>query len=154
VIAAICRLGKAGRLRAILDNAPLHAKQDKKTGKFPVEVDAAKLIIDACGAAQVKQGHFNRFQHNKVFIKLDANGKAQRVLFGSMNFSVRGIYVQANNIIVVDDPGVAGMFATAFDVAFKTDVKAKPFQQDKIAQGYMTGSAADTGDLPKFSLAL
>jgi phosphatidylserine/phosphatidylglycerophosphate/cardiolipin synthase-like enzyme len=154
VIAAICRIGKQGRLRAILDNAPLHAKQDKKTGQFPIEVKAAQMIIEACGAAQVKQGHFNRFQHNKVFIKLDANGKAQRVLFGSMNFSVRGIYVQANNIIVVDDPGVAGMFATAFDVAFKTDVKAKPFQQDKIAQGYMTGSAADTADLPKFSLAL
>jgi hypothetical protein len=29
VIAAICRMGKEGRLRAILDNAPLHTKSGK-----------------------------------------------------------------------------------------------------------------------------
>src|SRR5262245_9129211 len=118
VIAAICRIGEQGRLRAILDNAPLH----KKAGA--VEIAAAKMIIAAAGSANVKQGHFARFQHNKVFIKRDRGGNAQRVIFGSMNFSVRGIYVQANNVIVVDDANVAGMFAEAFDVAFEGDVKA------------------------------
>jgi phospholipase D-like protein len=150
VIAAVCRMGRArpGRVRAILDNATLHTKQGAP------EIKAAQMIIAACGAAQVRQGHFARFQHNKVFIKRDQSGAAQRVLFGSMNFSVRGLYVQANNIIVVDDPAVAGMFADAFDVAFKTGVKASPFQKDKISQAYMVGSATDSADLPKFSLAL
>jgi hypothetical protein len=67
---------------------------------------------------------------------------------------VRGVYVQANNVIVVDDPNVAGMFAKAFDNAFKNNVKAGPFQADPIAKGYMVGSATDTAALPKFSLAL
>jgi hypothetical protein len=89
VVAAICRIGKQGRLRAILDNAPLHIQ----TGA--PEIAAAKMIIGAAGSSNVKQGHFNRFQHNKVFIKRDRAGNAQRVIFGSMNFSVRGIYVQA-----------------------------------------------------------
>jgi phosphatidylserine/phosphatidylglycerophosphate/cardiolipin synthase-like enzyme len=102
----------------------------------------------------VRQGHFDRFQHNKVFIKRDASGKAQRVLFGSMNFSVRGVYVQANNVAVVDDPATAGMFAAAFDLAFADNVKATPFRANKIAAGYMTASAADSPALPKFSLAL
>ena len=127
VIKAICDFGKQKRLKAILDNADLHSKPDKQ-GKPPVEVTAAKMIIDAAGAANVKQGKFARFQHNKVFIKRDHTGKAQKVLFGSMNFSVRGIYVQANNVIVVDDPTTAGMFAQAFDEAFKDDVKAPPFR--------------------------
>jgi phosphatidylserine/phosphatidylglycerophosphate/cardiolipin synthase-like enzyme len=153
VIAAICRMGQQGRLRAILDDAPLHAKPSK-SGVMPIEVDSAKMIIAAAGPGNVRQGHFNRYQHNKVFIKRDAAGNAQRVIFGSMNFSVRGIYVQANNVVVVDDPNVAGMFAKAFDDAFKNDVKAAPFQADQISNGYMVCSATDTVALPKFSLAL
>jgi phosphatidylserine/phosphatidylglycerophosphate/cardiolipin synthase-like enzyme len=153
VIAAICRLGKQHRLRAILDNAPLHAKPGKD-GAAPPEVAAARMIVAAAGQANVRQGHFQRFQHNKVFIKRDHSGKAQKVLFGSMNFSVRGIYVQANNVIVVDDANTAGKFAQAFDEAFKDDVKAAPFRNSDIAKGYMVMSAADSADLPKFSLAL
>jgi hypothetical protein len=154
IIAAICRMGKQGRLRAVLDNADLHSKPDKKTGVLPVEVDAAKMIIAAAGADNVRQGKFARYQHNKVFIKRDSSGNAQRVIFGSMNYSVRGIYVQANNVVVVDDPGTAAMFAKAFDNAFKNDVKAPPFRTDPIAKGYMVCSAAATAKLPKFSLAL
>ncbi len=153
VIAAICRMGKQGRLRAILDDAPLHSKPGK-SGTMPIEIDSAKMIIAAAGAGNVRQGHFNRYQHNKVFIKRDANGNAQKVIFGSMNFSLRGIYVQANNVVVVDDANVAGMFAKAFDNAFKNNVKATPFQADPIAKGYMVCSATDTPALPKFSLAL
>src|ERR1700674_5854299 len=148
VIAAICAFGKEGRLRAILDNASLHTKAGA------VEITAAKMIKAAAGADNVKQGKFDRFQHNKVFIKRDASGKAQRVIFGSMNFSLRGLYVQANNVIVVDDENVAGMFAKAFDVAFADDVKAPLFRQNPISQEYMIGSAEDTAELPKFSLAL
>jgi hypothetical protein len=154
IIAAICRMGKQGRLRAILDNADLHSKPNKKTGVLPVEIDAAKMIIAAAGQNNVRQGHFARYQHNKVFIKRDAHGNAQKVIFGSMNFSVRGVYVQANNVIVVDDPGVATMFAKAFDDAFTNDVKAPPFQKDPISKGYMVCSATATAALPKFSLGL
>jgi hypothetical protein len=112
------------------------------------------MIIAAAGTSNVRQGKFARYQHNKVFIKRDAGGNAQRVIYGSMNYSVRGIYVQANNVVVVDDPGTATMFAKAFDNAFANDVKAPPFRKDPIAQGYMVCSAAATAELPKFSLAL
>src|SRR4030095_10804303 len=79
VIKRICEIGAQQRLRAILDDAPLHTK------KGAVEIEAAALIEAAAGAANVKKGHFKRFQHNKVIIKRDAGGKAQKVLFGSMN---------------------------------------------------------------------
>lgn len=145
IIAAICAIGKQGRLKAILDNASLHTKPGAP------EAAAAKVIIAAAGTANVKQGKFARFQHNKVFIKRDHTGTAQKVLFGSMNFSVRGIYVQANNVVVVDDAKTAGLFAQAFDEAFKDNVKAPAFRASTIAKGYMVGSATDT---PRFTKVL
>jgi len=156
VIKAICALGedRPGKVRAILDNADLHSKPDRKTGKLPPEIKAAKLIKAALGEKFVKQGHFARYQHNKVFIKRGADGKGVKVIFGSMNFSVRGVYVQANNVIVVDDPFTAGKFAEAFDIAFDDDVKAAQFRKSDVARGYMAASTTDTAELPKFSLAL
>jgi phosphatidylserine/phosphatidylglycerophosphate/cardiolipin synthase-like enzyme len=147
-IAALCRLGREGRLRVIFDNAALHTKPGA------AEVATASLLVAAAGRAGVKRGHFSRFQHNKVLIKRDrASGKAQRVFFGSMNFSVRGLYVQANNVMVADDARIAGMFADAFDAAWQDDVKTAPFRTSAIAQGWLTGSATGTADLPRCWLA-
>ena len=148
IIRRLCEFGTEHRLRVILDNAPLHTKSSA------IEVQAAKLIKAAAGAANVKQGHFARFQHNKVFIKRDANGRAQKVFFGSMNFSLRGLYVQANNVVLIDDPTSAGFFATAFDTAFKNDVKAAPFAKAPIAGGYNQLSTSNTPALPVSAVAL
>ncbi|HEX8492240.1 MAG TPA: hypothetical protein VF658_05315 [Pyrinomonadaceae bacterium] len=49
------KLGK--RLRAYLDNAPLHTKPGA------LEIEAHKLLVKSAGAANVKQGHFHRFAH-------------------------------------------------------------------------------------------
>jgi hypothetical protein len=147
IIAAICEFGREKRLRAVLDNAKLHIGN-------AVEVQAAALIKQAAGSGNVVQGHFSRFQHNKVFIKRDASGAAQRVLFGSMNFSVRGLYVQANNVIVADDPTTAGYFAAAFDNAFANATSTAKFAKADISQQYEPISAAATADLPKSKVAL
>jgi hypothetical protein len=147
IIAAICEFGREGRLRAVLDNAPLHL------GDAP-EVDAAKLIIEAAGADNVVQGHFGRYQHNKVFIERDSSGVARRVLFGSMNFSVRGLYVQSNNVIVAEDDRTPAYFAEAFDNAFENGVSAPKFKKDPIASDYHPISTASNADLPKAKIAL
>jgi hypothetical protein len=147
VVAAICEIGKEKRLRAVLDNAPLH------TGKAP-EVLAAQLIKEAAGINNVVQGHFSRFQHNKVFIKRDASGVPQRVLFGSMNFSVRGLYVQSNNIIVADDHATSNYFGEAFDNAFKNRTSTAKFAQDKVSAQYNVISDSDNTSLPKSRIAL
>jgi phosphatidylserine/phosphatidylglycerophosphate/cardiolipin synthase-like enzyme len=146
VVAAICEFGKERRLRAVLDNAPLH------TGNAP-EVRAAQMIKQAAGSDKVAQGHFSRFQHNKVFIKRNASGIPQRVLFGSMNFSVRGLYVQANNVIVADDPATSKYFAAAFDNAFNNKTSTAKFQRDKIASQYHVISGAGNTALPKSEVA-
>ncbi|HEX8844355.1 MAG TPA: phospholipase D-like domain-containing protein [Pyrinomonadaceae bacterium] len=121
-VRAMQKLGK--RLRAYLDDAPLHTK------KGALEIDAHKAFVKSAGAANVKQGHFKRFAHNKIMI-MKKNGKPVKVLTGSANFSVRGLYVQANNILVFDDPVTAGLYEQAFEESFTNAAK---FSSSEISQ--------------------
>lgn len=98
------------RLRAFLDNAGLH------TGSA-LEVTAHQRLVQSAGAANVKQGHFKRFAHDKIIIQ-KKNGKAVKVLTGSANFSVRGLYVQANNVLLFDDQAIADQYEQVFQEAF------------------------------------
>ena len=90
------------RLRIFLDNAPLH------TGPA-LEVQVHERLLKSAGPNNVKQGHFKRFAHDKIIIQ-KKDGKAVKVLTGSANFSVRGLYVQANNILVFNDPKIADQY--------------------------------------------
>ncbi len=85
------------RLRAVLDDAPLH------TRKGALEVQAKTRLEASAGSQNIKTGHFRRFAHDKVLI-MKKNDQPVKVLTGSANFSIRGLYVQANNILVFDDP--------------------------------------------------
>lgn len=126
------------RLRAYLDNAPLHTK------KGALEIEAHSLLVKSAGAERVKQGHFQRFAHNKVMIQM-RDGKAVKVLTGSANFSVRGLYVQANNILVFDDPTIAALYEAAFEEAFTS---APKFASSDIARGW---NDVNVAGLPKLS---
>jgi len=99
------------RLRAFLDNAPLHTGQ-------ALEVQVHERLVKSAGAANVKQGHFKRFAHDKIIIQ-KKNGKAVKVLTGSANFSVRGLYVQANNVLLFSDPNVADQYEQVFESVFQ-----------------------------------
>jgi hypothetical protein len=115
------------RLRAFLDNAPLHIAPNA------AEPMAKAKLIKSAGEKNVKVGHFKRFAHCKVFI-LKKNGKPVKVLAGSMNFSVRGMYVQANNIYVFHEPKVAAMFEQAFEQAFNDPSKGQTaFAKSEVA---------------------
>ena len=149
-IRGIVELGKQGRLRAFLDNADLHTK----TGA--VEIDAHKAILAAAGSHNVVQGCFKRFAHCKVMVAR-RNGQPFKVFTGSANFSVRGLYVQANNCIVIDDPKTAKAYGDAFDEAFTQQQKLKSsaktataFAKSPIAAKYVDCSGPD---LPKFEVA-
>ena len=50
------------------------------------------------------------FAHNKFVVFCDSNGTPQRVLSGSTNWTMTGLCTQANNGIVVNDPGLAKNF--------------------------------------------
>ena len=149
-IQGIIQLGKEGRLRAFLDDAPLHTK------KGAIEIDAHTAILAAAGAQNVVQGHFKRFAHCKVMIAR-RNGTPFKVFTGSANFSIRGLYVQANNCFVINDANAAGGYGQAFDEAFTQQQQLKSsakvctaFAKAPIAAKYFDYSA--TG-LPNFQIA-
>ena len=108
-IRALQRLG--GRLRVFLDDADLHTKPGA------LEPIAKGLLERSAGKENVKTGHFRRFAHNKVIIQ-KRNGTPTKVLTGSANFSVRGLYAQANNVLVFDDTATATLYEEAFNKAF------------------------------------
>jgi hypothetical protein len=101
-----------GQLKAILDDAPLHTKPGA------LEIDVAQWLKQSAGSDHVIQGHFKRFAHDKVII-LVKNGVAVKVLTGSANFSIRGLYVQANNVLVFNDPTVAGLYEQTFQASWQ-----------------------------------
>ncbi len=128
------------RLRAFLDNAKLH------TGNA-LEVQAHDRLVQSAGPGNVKQGHFRRFAHDKIIIQ-KKDGKAFKVLTGSANFSVRGLYVQANNILVFDDPAVAGLYEQVFEEAF---TNMKDFSETASAKQWF--DFPDRAGVPSFSVS-
>jgi len=60
----------------------------------------------------VKLGHF---AHNKFVVSCDANGKPQKVLTGSTNWTSTGLCTQANNGIIINDATVAADYLAAWN---------------------------------------
>jgi phosphatidylserine/phosphatidylglycerophosphate/cardiolipin synthase-like enzyme len=127
VIRKLQQLGP--RMRLFLDNSKDHVTPSKD-GAPALEVDAMHLLQASAGDDNVKTGKFQRFAHDKVFVQR-RGGKAVKVLSGSANFSVRGLYVQSNNVFVFDDERLAGLYAQAFDQAW--DHPLGEFEASEIA---------------------
>ena len=126
IIRALTILGP--QVRILADDAALH-----KAGTAHAK---AYDDVVAAGASGIR-GHFSRYQHNKIFIKR-VGGVAQKVLTGSTNFSVTGLYVNANHIVVFDEPTIAGHYGAVFDLAFQSELKSKGFEADALSQKELT----------------
>jgi hypothetical protein len=113
-----------GRLRAIIDDSGEHKPATSS------ESQAAERLAASAGADNIKRMHFKGLQHNKVLIAKQ-NGQAVKVLFGSTNFSFRGIYIQANNALVFRAPEAAALFQQVFELAF---TNPKNFISDPISK--------------------
>ncbi len=145
VIDRLLTLGGQGRARVILDNAALHhdTAHPKPEDQFETAF-AAKA-----GAGKLKRGKFRRYAHDKVFVVYRA-GKAVKVLTGSTNFSVTGLYVNANHVLVFDDAGVAGAYADVFNEAWADGVNGPAFAKTTLAK--QTLSFGGDAALPKLEI--
>lgn len=104
--------GMGPRLRAIMDDSRDHSDETA------AESIAAERLRVSAGEDHIRRMHFSGLQHNKVLIVKD-KGNPYKVLFGSTNFSFRGIYIQANNMLVFSAPEVVSLFADYFQQAFE-----------------------------------
>lgn len=122
-------LAKQGRMRMILDNATLH--HDPKKPKLEDQFEQQFRAV-ATGSADILRGKFSRFAHDKEFIVRDATGPL-KVLTGSTNFSVTGLYVNANHVLVFNDRTVATAYADVFDQAWLQKVNGPAFAKSPAA---------------------
>lgn len=148
--ADLLKLARQKRLRVILDNASLHHNKALSTPEDQFE----KQFKAAAGADYIKRGKFGRYAHDKVLIVRAAGagstqggpqwGTAKRVLTGSTNFSVTGLYVNSNHILVFEDPVVAADYAGVFDEAWSTGVALGPFAKSAWAAKPYTFTSSQT----------
>jgi hypothetical protein len=137
VLKILLTLAKQKRIRIILDDAPLH--HDKKApaaGKGPKPEDAFTKLFQAAGTGKdvaIKRGHFNRFAHDKVLLVSKKDQGPVKVLTGSTNFSVTGIYVNSNHVIVFNDPEVAKKYSEVFESVWTGDAGPRFFQKQQLA---------------------
>ncbi len=94
-----------GRLKIIVDDSAEHAGADSS------ETIAAERL--AAAGAEVKRQHLGKLQHNKTVV-VDGP-RVQAVVCGSTNLSWRGLYVQANNAVVLQGASAVAPFLAAFD---------------------------------------
>jgi phosphatidylserine/phosphatidylglycerophosphate/cardiolipin synthase-like enzyme len=139
VMTILLKLAREGRIRIILDNAALHhaKKPPKPEDQFEAQFTKAKK-----GKAAILRGKFGRYSHDKVFIVSNARGPV-KVLTGSTNFSVTGLYVNSNHVLVFDDAQVAAAYDGVFQESWNDSVSKKKFQESAWAsKPYSFGSKA------------
>lgn len=129
IMKRLLALAAQGRVRVILDDAALH--HSKKEPKPEDEFEAA-FVKAAEGEAAIKRGKFGRYAHDKVMVVSDARG-AKKVLTGSTNFSVSGLYINSNHVLVFDDPDTAGKYADLFEQVWAQEVKAGAFLDSELS---------------------
>jgi len=129
VMKRLLKLAAQGRVKVILDNAALHHNKKKPKPEDEFEAEFAKV---AKGDAAIKRGKFGRYAHDKVMVVSNEAG-AKKVLTGSTNFSVSGLYINSNHVLVFDDPETAGKYAELFEGAWKEGVKAKGFLESALS---------------------
>jgi phosphatidylserine/phosphatidylglycerophosphate/cardiolipin synthase-like enzyme len=144
VMGILLKLAKQRRIRMILDNAALH----HDTSSSKPEDQFEKLFKKAFKTKQKEEaalirGKFGRYAHDKIFIVSDKKG-ATKVLTGSTNFSVTGLYVNSNHVLVFDDPKVASAYAEMFEAAFRGGAATGAFRKSPSATKTFAFSTAKT----------
>ncbi len=128
VIGLLLDIGAKKRVRIILDNASLHHNDTKP----PAEDEFEDLFAAKAGADRIKRGHFSRFAHDKIFI-VSRDGKPTRVLTGSTNFSVTGLYVNSNHVLAFANHDIAKQYSEMFQQVWDQDVHAAAFAKSSLA---------------------
>ena len=102
-----------GSLKIIIDDSKGHG------GAGTAETEAEGRLVASAGRANVLRQHMGSLQHNKT---IAVNGPTvKKVVYGSTNLSWRGLFVQANNALVVTGQTAVDLSFAAFDNYFTPD---------------------------------
>jgi len=154
LIKLLLALAKDGRIRMILDNST-STKTNKKTGKKTVSGHGTENSPETWfetefnkkkrGQAAIFRGRFSRFAHDKVII-VKNNGKPEKVLTGSTNFSVTGFCINANHIAIFRNAETADLYEEVFETAFNKKSMTKAHMATKYAKEEFRPGPGDIPD--------
>jgi hypothetical protein len=144
VVNLMLQFAKEGRIRIILDNASLH---HDSTGNMPEDQFENLFSQEAKGDAAIKRGKFGRFSHDKIFIVYKGTSPV-KVLLGSTNFSVTGIYVNSNHVLIFSDEIVAQTYADVFEESWNDNVTMAFSKSPLATKVFSFGS----GTVPKTNI--
>lgn len=132
------QLAAEGRIRMILDNSTSHVGKDNDTTEEDAMEKAFKAL--AKGNAIIVRGKYRRFAHHKTII-VKKKGKPQKLLVGSTNFSINGLYINANHVVIMENAGLAKLYEDAFeDTLTLFDPKNKMKLNDLVALDPFSGT--------------
>jgi phosphatidylserine/phosphatidylglycerophosphate/cardiolipin synthase-like enzyme len=158
IIKALCKAGK--RARVFLDDYS-NGSADDDPGHGPGSLEDAAATLLARAHVQVRRGHFSRFSHDKVFIlkkkSIFKKGvEPYRVLTGSANFSIRGLCVQSNNVLVFKNRSTAQAYGHVFEEVWNNTGRlhdsgdvAAAFRKNPISQDWHVIETKHLGLAPK-----
>jgi len=114
----VTRLEQLGaRLKIIIDNDGAHG--DPESG----ETQSEHRLQASAGAANVKRQNMGKLQHNKTIVVDGPKGKI--AVCGSTNYTWRGFFVQANNVVIVRGKNAIQPFLIAFDNYWNNETPGK-----------------------------
>jgi hypothetical protein len=119
VVKILLTLAAQGRVRVILDNAALHVTKPGAKGETPEDQFTDLFKQRKKSPSDIVRGSFARYSHDKVFIVSRSGEAAMEVLTGSTNFSLTGLYVNANHVLVFEDANVAGHYDEVFEKSWQ-----------------------------------
>ena len=133
LIRSLVQLGPRARL--FLDDSDSHVVNPGESAA-PPEVGARDALTRSAGSGQVRAGHFGALAHDKIFILTRGDG-SRRVVSGSANFSVRGLYVQANNVFAFDDAAGESQLVDRYQEMFEASWnEPKEFARGALAAAW------------------
>jgi PLD-like domain len=119
IVKTLLTLAAQGRVRIILDNAALHVTKQAAKVKTPEDQFTDLFQRQKTAPSDIVRGSFARYSHDKIFIVSRNGGSAIQVLTGSTNFSLTGLYVNANHVLVFEDANVAGQYDEVFEKSWQ-----------------------------------
>ena len=108
-------LAASGRIRMILDNSASHVSANGEDS--PEDIFEEEFENAATGDAAIVRGRYNRQAHQKTFI-IKKNNIPVKVLTGSTNFAINGLYINANHVITIENRAIAATYQRIFDESF------------------------------------
>ena len=153
ILTILMQLAAQGRVSIILDNSSEH---HNASNSLPEDQFATMFVQKAKAPAALVRGSFDRFSHDKILI-ISKNGSPIQVLTGATNFSINGLYVNANHVLFFDDAVMAAQYAKVFTESWQ--ILGSTHTPSKAASNAFSSSSLATipfaskpSSIPKLSI--